>query len=277
MYAQIIVPLNGQDRSARALIPGLRLAAASDAPLRVVGVAPGDVQIASLRQSLEEQLAEAVESEQPDVQSSVVIHHEGEAWQGIVDELEAVPGSLICMASRGRRRTASLCGSTVDAVLRQITTPLLLVGPSVDVQRFDLSSPILVCVDGSSTSESILPIAASWSIAFRLGLTVATVMQPSMREAREDGDALVDSAYVHWVADKLAADTGREVDYDVLHSSDVAGALIDHARVRGVSAIAAATHGHTGLHRVTAGSVTATLIRRAEQPVLTYRPLALLR
>jgi nucleotide-binding universal stress UspA family protein len=276
MYAQVIVPLDGGDAAARALIPGLRLAAASDGPLRGVGVAAGDVQIPGLQLVIEGQVEAAVAAEGSRVQTSVVVKHQGEPWRAIVEELAARPGSLICMASRGRTKASVFLGSTGEAVLRAVTTPVFLVGPAVDAERFELARPVLVCVDGSHTSESILPIAASWSIAFHVDLTVATVVARSSRPANGGPDH-VDSSYVRRIAEKLSADTGRTVDFDVLHSDDPAGALVAYANDRDVCAVAAATHGHTGLRRVTAGSVTAALIRRAAQPVLTYRPLELLR
>jgi nucleotide-binding universal stress UspA family protein len=277
MYGQVIVPLDGSDASARALRPGMRLAATCDSPLRVLGVAAGDLEIPSLRQALDAQLAETARALGGTADASVVVKHAGEPWSAIADELDTAPGSLICMASRGRGRSAAFLGSTADAVVREVTTPVVVLGPVADVDHFELSGSIVVCVDGSRTSESILPIAASWAIAFHMDLHVVTVMPRSESTAPDDRDAVVDSGYVHGVAEKLTADVGRSVSFDVLHGDDAAGALVEHARARGAAAIAAATHGHTGLRRVTTGSVTAGLVRTAAQPILTYRPLELLR
>jgi nucleotide-binding universal stress UspA family protein len=277
MYTQIIVPSDGSEGAARALGPGLRLATACQASVRVLGVAPGELQIPVLRQALEAQLAEALDAERSRVEAAVAITHEGDVWRGIAGALDATPGSLVCMAAREPKRTAVFGGSTVDALLREIAVPVLLVGPSADTRAFALTSPLLVCVDGSPTSESVLSIAASWSRAFDIDVTVATVEHEPPRGTKQDGDETAGTAYVREVADRLAAESGRSVDCDVVHGRDAADALVAHASDRNVCAIVAATHGRTGLRRVTAGSVTASLIRHARQPLLIHRPAGLLR
>lgn len=276
MYERVIVPLDGSDAARRALAPGLRLAVASDAPLVVIGVTAGAVQIPALQRTLERQATDAVDLEAASVATSVVVKHQGEPWRAIVEEVDDRPGSLVCMASRGRAKTAVLFGSTGEAVLRAVTAPVLLVGPAADGRGFRLEHPLLVCVDGSIASETILPIVAGWSIVFRVPLTVVTVATrtASGPDGSSDGD---ESSYVRSVAEKLSADTGHRAAFDVLHGGNVAESIAAYARARDVCAIAAATHGRTGLRRVTAGSVTAALVRHAPQPVLTYRPLDLLR
>jgi nucleotide-binding universal stress UspA family protein len=80
---------------------------------------------------------------------------------------------------------------------------------------------------------------------------------------------------VQHVARTLEREVGHRVDFDVLHRSDPADALVDDAAGCKASLIAASTHGETGLRRVVAGSVTMGLVHRAACPVLVYRPLQL--
>lgn len=277
MYAQIIVPLDGSDFAARALEPGVRLAMASDAPITVVSYAAGRVELPALQETVEKQVAAAVDGRLDAPAVSVRVRTAGRPGPAIVEEVAKAPGSLICMSSLGRPRTGAVFGSVAETVLREVTVPLVLLGPNAHAGRFDLDRPLVVCVDGSRTSEAILPIVASWGIVYGVDVRVVSVLPPVRDVPEPDGDHTIDTAYVQRIATQLADEIGRPVDFDVLHGDDVVDAVIDHAGVDRASLIAASTHGRTGLRRVVVGSVTAGLVRRARQPVLAYRPLQLLR
>jgi nucleotide-binding universal stress UspA family protein len=148
------------------------------------------------------------------------------------------------MSSVGRSHAEPVLGSVAEAVLREVSTPVLLVGPTVDVEHFVLRGDIEVPVDGSKHSEAVLPIAASWT------------------------------GYVRHVAERLRRDTERRADFDVLHGDDVGARLVEDAG-RYSSVVAMATHGRRGVKRVAAGSVTMLVVHHATVPVLAYRPLAL--
>ncbi|HEX7096094.1 MAG TPA: universal stress protein [Acidimicrobiales bacterium] len=270
MYAQVIVPLDGSEFASRALTPAARIAAASDSPLLVVSYAPSRLELPDLQKTVEAQVEKAGCTD-----ATVKVSTSGRPGFAIAEEVEKSPGSLICMSSLGRSRTGAMLGSVAESVLRQVTIPLVLVGPRAEVERFTLDGPIVVCVDGSPTSEAILPIVTSWAIVYGLDVRVVTVLPPATR-AGGGSTVLVDSGYVHRVAQQLQREIGRAVDFDVLHGDTVVDRLVDDARQAHASVLAASTHGRTGLRRVAAGSVTAALVRDASQPVLAYRPLQLL-
>jgi nucleotide-binding universal stress UspA family protein len=269
MYSQVVVPLDGGSFSARAIGPALELAAASDADVLFVAFAHSDAHAQDLRRYMEE-----VGTDLPrEVRRKVEVVDDIPG--AIVAEVGAEPGSIVCMSSVGRSHAEPLLGSVAEAVLRNVTTPLLLVGPHVDVEHFRLGGTIEVPVDGSETAEGILPIAASWAIVYHLGLRVVTVVPPVERDP-ERVETWVESGYVHHTAEKLQRDVGRAVDFDVLHGTDVVDCIVDDAG-RHASIVAIATHGRTGLHRVAAGSVAMGVVHRSTRPVLTYRPLDLRR
>jgi nucleotide-binding universal stress UspA family protein len=269
MYSQIVVPVVPGGFSTRAVGPAARLAAKSDATLLLVSYARSDVHLEEHRQEVKA-LAAAID--QPNVATKVELADDVAA--AIASEVGAEPGSLVCMSSVGRAHAGHVLGSVAEGVLRQVSTPVLLFGPSADADGFDLDGPITVCVDGSKTAETIVPIAASWAIVFGTGLRVISVQHQRGRDAA--GAGVVDTGYVRNIARGLHADVGREVDYDVLHLSDPVKAIVDDADNHGSCVIAAATHGETGLRRMVAGSVTMGLVHRAHRPVLAYRPLQFL-
>jgi nucleotide-binding universal stress UspA family protein len=271
VYSQIVVPHDGGDFAHRACQPALQLAERSDAALLLIGCAPSESRRQELESDLAARAAALKEMTSAPVGYRVVVSDHPAA--GIVAEVDAEPGSLVCMSSVGRARTEPLLGSVAEAVLRDVSTPALLVGPSVDVDHFALSGAIEVPVDGSRHAESILPIAASWSIVYRLGLRVVTVA-PGPTRMFDPLESWMETGYVRNVAERLRRDVDRSVDFDVLHGNDVVERIVDDA-ARYTSVIALATHGRTGRSRVAAGSVAMGVVHRATVPVLAYRPLEL--
>jgi nucleotide-binding universal stress UspA family protein len=269
MYTQIVVPLTPGAFSARAAGPAARLAARSNARLLLVSFASTEVHLEDLRQEVK---AIAAELDYPDVVTKIELAED--VAGAVAAEVAAEPGSLVCMSSVGRPHAGRVLGSVAEGVLRQVSTPVLLFGPSADTEAFDLTGPLLVCVDGSKTAESIVPIAASWAIVFGVGLRVVSVQHPPGPDQVPEG--VIDSGYVQNIARRLHKDVGRDIDFEVLHRTDAVNAIVDDAAASGASVIAAATHGATGLRRIVAGSVTMGLVHRAHQPVLAYRPLQFL-
>jgi nucleotide-binding universal stress UspA family protein len=264
MYAQIVVPLDGGAFSARALAPAARLAVASDARLRIVSFARTDSYLATLRESIEE-ITEKLELSDLSVRVDLAT----DTAEAIASEVDAEPGSLVCMSSAGRSHSAPILGSVAEGVLRRVSTPVLLVGPGEHADSLDLERPLVVSVDGSSTSESILPIVASWAIVYHVPVRVVCVV--------EQGGSGDESGYVRRIATQLEHEIERPVDFDVLHHGDVGRAVLDDLRASHAGAVAMATHGKTGLNRVVAGSTTMRVLHHAPCPVLSYRPIDFLR
>jgi nucleotide-binding universal stress UspA family protein len=271
VYSQIVVPLDGEEFSLRAMGPALELAERSDADLVLVSFARTE----SHRNDLESFLGETVAGLAGRTSGKVVARVElvEDPAAAIVAEVERQPGSLVCMSSVGRPRSEPLLGSVAEAVLRDVSTPVLLIGPHADVDRFTLSGTIEVPVDGSALSEGVLPIAASWAIVYHLGLRVVTVVSATLTEP-ERLETWMESGYVRHIAEKLQRDVEKSVDFDVLHGRDIADRVLDDA-ARHATLLAVATHGRTGVARLAAGSVAMALVHRSTLPVLAYRPLEL--
>jgi nucleotide-binding universal stress UspA family protein len=273
MYSQIIVPLDGSDFSARACTVAARVAERSDAPIRLVGFATNDAQGEVLERDLATRagLLKELTTAPVDYRVAVIAHDPASA---IVLEVEQEPGSLVCMSSVGRSHAEPVLGSVAEAVLREVSTPVLLVGPSVDVEHFVLRGDIEVPVDGSKHSEAVLPIAASWSIVYGLGARVVTVAPGDPDHRIDRLESWMETGYVRHVAERLRRDTDRRADFDVLHGDEIGPRLVEDAG-RYTSLIAMATHGRRGVKRLAAGSVTMHVVHHATVPVLAYRPLAL--
>jgi nucleotide-binding universal stress UspA family protein len=140
---------------------------------------------------------------------------------------------------------------------------------------------LLVPLDGSTTAEQALPVAAA--IARRTGtrLHLATVLPPmpvplvGEEPGTEPGfeQKLRDQSleYLKATADALGTTHGLDVTFALLDGAPV-HALAEHARVRHVGLIVMTTHGHSGVNRLWLGSVADRLLRRTRAPVLLLRP-----
>ena len=263
MYLQIVVPTDGSEASLQAFGPAKQLATVCDSPVVVIAVIGTDENAAEIEAQLRERLPAFDAS-----RDRIIIDQNGGPADAIIAELERLPGSLLCMRSTGRAHTEPILGLVTEAVLRATTGPAVLIGPHVDTGTWRLHGPMVVCTDGSTTSHTIVPLAAQWGIAMGVDLTVCAVTDP---DARPDADTS-DIALPAHVAHELQHHIGRPVDFDSLHGTDVPRAIIHFAEDRNAGLIAAATHGHTGLKRLAMGSTTMSLVHHAPVPVLTQRP-----
>ena len=269
MYTRLIVPFDGSTHAARAIPVARKLAAAMNAPLRIVGFSLTSTYTNDMRESMHHLIDGLGELEE--VACSWRVDQVDDVVMAIAKELAEEPGALICMTSAGRSRSAPVLGSVADGVLRETFGPTLLVGPQVDPERFNLHGKLLICTDGSDTSRSILPIAAQWAIALPLDPWIISVRSPTDATVPADSDLGAESAYVGHVAHELARDIGRPVQHDTLHHKRAARALVELAKDN-ASLIAMSTHGRTGLSRLAMGSVAMDVVHHATCPVLLHRP-----
>jgi nucleotide-binding universal stress UspA family protein len=132
---------------------------------------------------------------------------------------------------------------------------------------------ILVPLDGSVTAEAILPHVRrllrrkdSEVILLRVANPPAAeeqmmVIEASLAAARE---------YIVGIKDRLEQQ-GVRVRAEA-RMGPPAGTILDMAEEEGVSLIALATHGRTGLRRALFGSVAEHVVRKSPVPVFTVRP-----
>jgi hypothetical protein len=134
---------------------------------------------------------------------------------------------------------------------------------------------MLVCLDGSATAASILPVVRQWAansnlevhllhIAYPLGDPRAATSRSLRRPARSPTSFALPPRCCRTPV-SLPDGRWRRTPGD-------AAGIVGQATSRMADLIALATHGRTGLARVIAGSVASETVRRATVPVLTLRP-----
>lgn len=263
MFKEIVVPLDGSDLSATALPIAAKVCRASDAKLNVVSFA-SENEVDSRRIRVEDQVAVA---NTVGIETTVMIVTPRESidleLQTIIDGLDKV---LVCMTTHGRSRSEALAGSVATSMLQHVKTPILLVGPDCDTDTFEPDGHLVVAIDGSRTSETVIPPAVWWAREFDSPLEFITVLEPSR------GSTMGESVQVERQARAAQKELGKLVNFEVLHGKKPAKVLLERVDSSGVKILAMATHGATGLSRVATGSVTSNVVRHAKCPVMVMRP-----
>ena len=150
---------------------------------------------------------------------------------------------------------------------------------------------ILVCLDGSTFAEGILPYAAGEALKFKSRLTLLHVLVrdvpmlalPSSEPMRFIPFDLLASeieerhgrmqSYLESLAAKLIA-VGVDVGWVLVsgRTGDISDVIAQYALANRFDLIAMATHGYHGLKRLFLGSISDSVTRKSSLPVLVLRP-----
>jgi len=123
---------------------------------------------------------------------------------------------------------------------------------------------ILVPIDGSENSLSVLPAVKDFAKEFNASVMVLGVVEPTHEARGNAGEPLVR------LATKDLADAGIAVD-PVVRLGDPASEILDAAKRHDVDLIAMSTHGRSGVSRWVLGSVTEKVLRGSTTPILIVR------
>jgi nucleotide-binding universal stress UspA family protein len=124
---------------------------------------------------------------------------------------------------------------------------------------------VLVTVDGSRFSEAALPAACT--LADDLG---ATIMLVRVMPGRHDAGV---PEHLEALAARLRAEWPNVTIATHLDYGDPAVAIVAATEDIGAALVVMATHGRTGLERVTLGSVADGVLRRGRAPLVLVHPL----
>ncbi len=171
----------------------------------------------------------------------------------------------ICTAAKtGLKRL--VLGSVTEDILRHSQVPLFAVHPLPGEARPQAIRTILVPLDGSHRSLTVLPAASGVARAQGAALVLATIVSMTKKEALPI-EIVAESIYG---AQKALQTQGLEVEVAVLFG-DPATEILRFARERFVDLLAISTHGRTGLDRLLYGSVTERVLREGNLPLLIQR------
>ena len=262
---EMLVPLDGREASLRSVPVAGRIARRLGLGLRLFGVSEEP-------DATREWLRSKAEALLPGIEVAVDAAA-GDPAHDIV--AEAGTDTLVCMATAATLRPHhGHVGSVAEAVVRGVARPVMLLGPSADLDPGNPIDRVVVPVDGSRLSEQALDVAGD--LARTLGVSVWVVSVISPQAEATAGDRLGtdpftrESGYVRSLADRLRDKYGGPAEFEVLHIKDPAEAILDFTGHDG--AVVMSTHGRSGLSRLFAGSVAHAVVAGSSRPVVVCRP-----
>ena len=132
---------------------------------------------------------------------------------------------------------------------------------------------MIACVDGSSASEQVLPVALGWAAALGMSMTILTVADddlPSIgggAQRAHEGSAGPEG----YVADLVARWDEADVDLDgvvVRDPINPANGLKLHLDDRQAGLVAVTTHARSGVQRLRFGATAASMVHASVAPCL---------
>jgi len=263
----ILVPIDGTG-DMRAVDLSMQLAAAAGTSIRILSVV-SDPGVADERKSAIAQAA----ADLSDLPFEVLVVVNDAIDDTIVEA--AASAAIVCMTTAATMLPhEGHFGSIAESVVRSLERSVLLLGPKAKGRLEAAPSRLVVPVDGSEAGEYIVEGAARMAKLLGAEVWVVTVVSGELERRVEaavghDYGAL-ESGYVRRIARDIGRLAGAEAQFEVLHQSDPAEAILDFAGSDAM--VAMSTHGRSGLARIFAGSVTTGVVAGSPQPVLVVRP-----
>ncbi|MGZ8452950.1 MAG: universal stress protein [Candidatus Binatia bacterium] len=119
---------------------------------------------------------------------------------------------------------------------------------------------VIVCLDGSSLAETILPLARAVTAPTGGKLTL-------LRVVGDEAELAAEESYLRDCARQYAAQLSFAI------SADPAGAIATELKKNPHAIAAITTHGRTAWAEAILGGVAFQVIRESHRPVLVYRPI----
>lgn len=232
MYRTVVVPLDGSEWADSALVPATHIARRLHADLKLVDTA---------------------------------------AIDAAVDQFDA---PLVCAAAGVRSHLGRpALGRLAAALLSELDGPMVLIGPRCDRDAWAGGAHMFACVDGSVLSEAVLPVAAAWAGSLDLTACLLHVVAPRhvsgpVAPGLPDGD-VHESNYVAGLAKGLRRG-GVYFEWEVVHGSAPARAIVGHAGSHAAALIALSSHSRPDT-KGPLGRVALNVVMASPVPVLVAR------
>lgn len=192
----------------------------------------------------------------------------GNPAEGILDYVNKGTHNLIVMATHGRSGIGRWAvGSVADKIVRATTKqPVMLIrakGAHPDVRARRILKTALVPLDGSITSEAVIPCITDIALNLQMELYLLQVV-PKNNHTSADAEA-----YLQGWCNRLQ-DKGITATYEVRVGA-AADQIIDLADELATDVVAMSTHGQTAITLWTLGSVAQKVLLGGNTPLLLIR------
>lgn len=212
---------------------------------------------------------------------------DGAVGEALKDCVRTTGTGLVVMSSHGRAGVGRFfLGSVTDELVRGLDIPVLVFPAARNCFRaIPRRRRILLPLDGSQMSESVMGHARVLAGALEADLLLAVILQPlgillppffwptnSSADSPEAREPQVREYLESW--QRRLRNEGFATEFRIRTASKIAPEILKLARDEECTLIAMATHGLGGLDRAMLGSVTDQVLRHSDLPVLSIRPAA---
>ncbi len=275
----VLVPLDGSELALHVLPTARALAERFGADLHSVTVANDEREGERSRQLAAAALHLGADDDH------VFVTTGGDPAEMIAARAATLGSCVVCLATHGRGRLrGALVGSVARSVLVRVDQPVVALGPMADNPGWsprpsNWPEPlsvrrIVACVDGTESSEQVLPFATAWARALNMSVTILTAIDDEIEPIggeraetryRDHPDA---ASYVEQLV-KRWGDAGVEVDGAVVRDPiSVASGILAHLEKRPAGMVALTTHARSGIERARLGAAAANIVRASVAPCL---------
>jgi nucleotide-binding universal stress UspA family protein len=281
-FRHVLLPLDGSPLALAALPTARALTTRFGARLTTISVAADERDAQRLRRAALEALGDDPRTGAVEV---VVAPNPAEV---ISRRREELGSTIVCMSTHGRGRVhGALIGSVARSVLLSSKAPVVAVGPHADRPGSLVGRPrhrpsnwpeplsvgaIVACVDGSSASETVLPVAAGWAAVLDSALTILTVAEEASTDARGNRPNRLGPPDPQKHVDELARrwrDAVPSITADVVYDPiGVASGFRSYVATHPVGLVALTTNARSGFERIRLGATAAEIVRTSTAPAL---------
>ncbi len=174
----ILVPLDGTSESASALPVGRTMAKIAGVTLRIIHATERASPLTELRRKLT--------LSSGDMADAVLEQSSENPVEAVAGAVSAHPGTLIVMSTHGAGRPEGGLGSVASGLLQSTDSPLLLVHPGEELERWHLGR-VLLTQDGTPEAATAFVPAVQLARGAKASLTVLHVGGRTERSQVEEG------------------------------------------------------------------------------------------
>lgn len=213
-----------------------------------------------------------------DVPGKVLVPHRPwgkDVADAIHDAADAEGAELVAMSSRGSGAFRhALLGSVAMGVIGRADLPVLTVAGSHLAREDDGPYHIVITSDGSPDSRSVFELLKPLLLPGKTKVSLLEVVTMKAKESEAEARARVLPG-LEALRSRVPAGVETNAYAEAVPSGSSAATVIALVAQRlGADAIACATHGHTALRHLVAGSVALGVLQKAGMPVLLLKSKA---
>jgi nucleotide-binding universal stress UspA family protein len=273
----VLVPLDGSEFALAALPTARVLAERFNAELHTISVASGGDDADRLRA-----LAAAALGVDAGDDHAIVVTG-GDPAEEIARRAGELGSCVVCLSTHGRGRlSGAVVGSVARSLVQRSSDVIVALGPSADrpgwspARRWPAPlsvARIVACVDGSDTSEEVLPVASAWARALEMSLTIVTVaedapppLEPDRHVSRYGAggaETYVETLVQGWQGS--APEVNGHVITDPIGPASGMRTYLDQ---QPAGLVALTTHARSGMQRVLLGAAAASIVHASVAPCL---------